>query len=108
MPFLEQTADQITENALSQAATPKDAAIITTLSLSTAAAATHTLTLLSPAITSKSILQVEVGNGSNTAGTPAIASVTPADNGSAAIIIQNIHSANAFNGTLKVGVIVFN
>jgi hypothetical protein len=112
MPLLQQTPDQITENASNAASSPKDAAIVTTISLTTAAGSTHTLTFSSPAINANSIVTPEVGNGTNSAGTPAIASVTPSGAsqgvGSVAIVIQNIHASNAFNGTLKVAIVVFN
>lgn len=76
--------------------------IITTESLTTAAGATFTETLTNGSIAVGDLVQVTVGNGSNTGGTPALTTVTPAA-GSVVIIVQNIHASAAFNGTLKIG-----
>jgi hypothetical protein len=84
-----------------------DAALITTASLTTAAGVTASFTLSSPSIVAGSLVMASVGNGSNSAGTPNLASVT-VTNGQAVVVIQNIHASAAFNGTLQLSVLVFN
>jgi len=101
------TAQQVTASAAGAASVQTDAAIVTTAALTTAAGATYTLTLASPAITPNSLVMASVGNGTNTAGTPNLASVT-AGTASVVIVVQNIHSANSFNGTIELNVIIFN
>lgn len=76
--------------------------MITTEALTTAAGATYTMTLTNSYISASSIVLVTVGKGTDTAGMPTVAFVTPAA-GSAVIILQNIHAANALNGTIKIG-----
>lgn len=75
---------------------------ITTESLSTAAGATYTLTLTNSLIAAADVVLANVGHGSDTTGTPAVTSVTPAA-GNVVIVIQNIHATAAFNGTLQIG-----
>ena len=75
--------------------------VVTTESLSTAAGATYTLTLTDSKISATSVLMASVGLGTSTAGTPVVAGVVPGA-GSATIVVQNIHAANAFNGTLVI------
>lgn len=92
-----------TATAVSGAATSNAyAGKVTTESLTTAAGATYTLTLTNNFIAVADVVLVNVGRGSDTTGTPVVASVTPAA-GSVVIIIQNIHATAAFNGTLQVG-----
>jgi len=74
---------------------------ITTEALSTAAGATYTLTITNTDIEASDIVFASIANGTGTAGTPAITRVTAAAN-SLVIIVQNIHSANAFNGTMVI------
>lgn len=78
---------------------------ITTAALTTAAAATHVLTLANSKIAAADQVYVSVGKGTATAGTLTVADVLPAA-GSVAITIQNIHSANAVNGTLVISFMV--
>lgn len=80
---------------------------ITTEALTTAAGAVYTETLTDSSITAASQVYVSVGNGTNSAGTPALATVTPAA-GSVVIKIQNIHASAALNGTLAVSFLVVN
>lgn len=75
--------------------------VITTESLTTAAAAVYTLTLTNAAIAAADIVHVTVGNGTNTTVGPSLAGVTPAA-GSVVIVIRNTHAASALNGTLRV------
>tara|TARA_R110000868_G_scaffold114344_5_gene306468 strand:+ start:7023 stop:7379 length:357 start_codon:yes stop_codon:yes gene_type:complete len=86
-------AGAVTENSL--------AGQITTEALTTAAAGEYTLTITNSLITANSVVIASVGQGTSTAGTPGIGGVTPAA-GSLVITVTNLHSANAFNGTLKI------
>jgi hypothetical protein len=78
---------------------------ITTGALTTAAAATHVLTLTNSAIEAGDTVLVTVGKGTATTGTPTVADVTPGA-GSVVITIQNIHASVAVNGTLVIGFLV--
>lgn len=80
--------------------------VVTSESVSTAASGTYTLTLTNTTIAATDIVLATVGNGTNTTGTPSIASVTPAA-GSVVIVISNDSGAAAFNGTLKISFVVF-
>lgn len=76
--------------------------VVTSESLTTAQNAIYALTLTNNQIKATDIVLVSVGNGTNSAGTPMLGTVTAAD-GSVVINIINKHaSAVAFNGTLKV------
>lgn len=75
--------------------------VITSEALTTAAAAVYTLTLTNSKIAATDIVQVTVGNGTNTQGIPVLSSVVPAAD-SVVIRIANLHSAQALNGTPKV------
>lgn len=103
MPFTQVEAQLFgTATAASGAATLNAySGKITTESLSTAAGATYTLTLTDNGIAAEDGLLVTVGNGTNSAGTPAVANAT-AKAGSATIVVQNIHASSALNGTLVV------
>lgn len=81
--------------------------VITTESLSTAAGATYTMTLTNSLIKATSIVNVSVGKGSATTGSPVVTWVTPAA-GSCVIIIQNVHASAALNGTVMICYNVFN
>lgn len=74
---------------------------ITTESLTTAAAATYTLTITAAGVTADSLVFASVAQGTSTTGVPTIARVQPAAN-SIVIVVQNIASAAAFNGTLVI------
>lgn len=75
--------------------------VVTTESLTTAAGAVYTLTLTNTCIAAKDIVLVSVGNGTNSAGSPALTTVTTAA-GSVVIKVQNIHASAALNGTLTI------
>jgi hypothetical protein len=91
-----------TATATAGAATlAKTSGVITTEALTTAAGATYTLTLTNSKIAAADQVYVSVANGTNTAGMPVVCTVTPAAN-SVVIVLQNIHSADALNGTLKI------
>lgn len=74
---------------------------VTTESLTTAAGAEYTLTITNSLATANSVVIASVGNGTSSAGTPGIGGVS-ASAGSIVITVTNLHSANAFNGTLKI------
>jgi hypothetical protein len=101
------TMQNLTATAASNAATLNSSSggIITTESLTTAAGATYTLTLTNDAIAAGDMVFASVQDGTSNAGTPAITTVAPAA-GSVVIIVQNIHSSNAVNGTLKISFFV--
>lgn len=77
---------------------------ITTESLTTAAAAVYTLTITNSQVNAASQVFASVDAGSST-GTPVIASITPSA-GSLVIKVQNIHSATAFNNSIKISVLI--
>lgn len=82
---------------------------ITTEALTTAAGATYTLTLTNTTwFQADSVVLPTVGNGTNTAGTPVVASVTPKSDGTCVIIVQNIHASAALNGTLIISILHLN
>lgn len=80
---------------------------VTSESLTTAAGATYVLTLNNNYVTSTSKVYASVSNGTNTGGLPMIATVAKGSNVTT-ITVKNVHSADAFNGTIKIDFIVFN
>ena len=92
-----------TATAVAGAATlNKNSGVVTTEALTTAAGAAYTLTLTDSSIAATDTVFASVAMGSATAGSPAIASVTPAA-GSVVIVVRNTTGAAALNGTLNVG-----
>lgn len=79
------------------------AGVITTESLTTAAAAVYTFTLTNSFIAAGDIVLAMVSTTGT--GTPVVAEITPAA-GSAVIVIQNIHASAALNAVLKIGFVV--
>lgn len=95
-----------TAAATSGAATlNKDAGVITTEALTTAAGASYTLTLTDSSIAAADQVFASVSYGSATAGQPVVTRVKPAA-GSVVIVIQNIHASAALDGTLKIAFFV--
>lgn len=95
-----------TATAVSNAATlNKMAGKITTEALTTAAAATYTLTLTNNEIAAADQVYVSVAYGTATAGAPVVQLVTPAA-GSVVIILKNVHASSALDGTLKISFLV--
>ncbi len=91
-----------TATATSGAATCNGmAGIVTTETITTAAASTYSLTVTNNQVTVGDVVQASVCNDTNTQGTPTVATVTEAA-GAFTAVVQNIHSATAFSGTLKV------
>jgi exosome complex RNA-binding protein Csl4 len=100
--------DSGTATATSGAATlNKQAGVITSESLTTAAAAAYTLTITNSLVAAGSIVLASVQSGTNTQGVLSIDSVTP-DDGSVVIVVRNRHASQALNGTIKVSFVVIN
>ncbi len=100
--------DGSTANAVAGAATlSKQAGIITSEALTTAAAATYALTLTNSLVAATSIVLVEVQFGTSTTGDPVVGRVTPGA-GSVVVNIVNRHASVAFNGTIKISFFVLN
>lgn len=83
----------------------KDAGVVTSEALTTAAGATYTLTLTNSSIAAADQVFASVQYGSATAGMPCITRVTPGS-GSVVIIVQNIHASAALDGTIKIAFMV--
>lgn len=79
----------------------KMSGVITSESLSTAAGSTYTLTLTNSDIAATDMVFASVAMGTSTTGMPAITTVKPGA-GSVVIVVQNIASAAALNGTIKI------
>ena len=95
-----------TAAATSGAATlNKMSGVITTEALTTAAGATYTLTLTNSDIAATDLVFASIGNGTNTAGAPALTLITPGA-GSVVIKVQNVHASAALNGTLLASFMV--
>lgn len=99
--------DDGTATASAGAATlNKMAGVITSESLTTAAAAEYTLTLTNSEVAAADIVMASVAYGTSTTGTPVITRVTPAA-GSVVIVVKNDHATAPLNGTIKIAFIVF-
>jgi hypothetical protein len=83
------------------------AGIVTTESLTTAAAANYTLTLTNNKVTSAAHVLVVVTNGTNTTVGATLWTVTPGS-GSVVIVVKNEHASVALNGTLKIWYQIYN
>lgn len=83
----------------------KNAGVVTSEALTTAAGADYVLTLANSDIAAGDQVHASVGNGTNTAGTPNLASITVSA-GQAVITVQNIHASAALNGTLTISFLV--
>jgi hypothetical protein len=79
----------------------KNAGVITSEALTTAAGAAYTLTLTNTTIAAADQVMASLQNGSNTQGIPIIERVTPGA-GSVVIVVRNLHASEALNGTLKI------
>jgi len=84
----------------------KNAGVVTSEALVTAAGATYTLTIANSAVTAADQVMASVAYGTSTTGSPAIMRVTPAA-GSLVIVVQNIHASAALNGTIKIAFVSF-
>ena len=96
-----------TGTASSAAVTINDlAGLITTEDLTTAQNALATVTVTNSKVAVGDLVFVTVANGTNTQGTPVLTKVTPGP-GSFVLLVANLHAtAEAFNGTLKIGFFV--
>lgn len=94
--------DYGTASATAGAATlHREAGVITSEALTTAAAADYTLTLTNNKVKASSVVVASVQNGTNTTEYPLLHRVTPAA-GSVVILVKNMHASSALNGTLKI------
>lgn len=76
--------------------------VITTESLTTTQSSDYTLTITNNKVAATDIVQVTIGGGTNSAGSPVLRTVTVTDS-TIVVVVRNMHtSAVAFNGTLKV------
>lgn len=101
------TRDNGTATAVAGAATlSKNAGIITTESVVTAAGAIYTLTLTNTLIKSTDLVMASVQYGTNSQGDPDVLTIAPAT-GSVVIKVKNTHATLAFNGTLKITYVVY-
>ena len=73
--------------------------VITSESVTTAAAATYTLTLTNSKIAATDIALVTLANGTNSAGAPVITTATVTDS-TLTVVVKNVHASAALNGTL--------
>ena len=97
-----------TVTAASNAATlNKGTGVITSESLTTAAASTYTCTLTNAKIKATSAVFVSVGLGSSTTGTPALLDMTWAA-GSLVVVVKNIHASASLNGTILIAYQILN
>lgn len=95
-----------TASATAGAATlNKDAGVITSEALTTAAGAQYTLTLTDSSIAAGDQVMASVQYGSSTTGTPAVMTVTPGA-GQVVIVIQNLHATAVLNGTIRISFMV--
>lgn len=79
---------------------------LTTASLTTAAGATHVITVTNTAVKAADLAFASVKYGGASAGSPVVTSVAPGA-GTLVITIQNVHASSAVNGTLIVDYAVF-
>lgn len=85
----------------------KQAGIVTSEALTTAAAGTWSLVLTNTLITASSNILAQATLGTATTGTPLVTKITPGA-GSATIVVTNIAAAAALNGTILVNFTLVN
>ena len=96
-----------TATASAGAATLNDlAGLVTTEALTTAQNAIYTLTLTNSKVAAGDLVFVTVADGTNTQGTPMLGEVTPGASSVTIKVINKHASAEALNGTLKIGFFV--
>lgn len=98
-------SDNITANA--------SAVVITTYSLTTLAESVYTLTVTNNLVTTTSMIFASVFNGGTSSNTGGIPAVVQTQGVSGAAVIKVLNSSNtsggsAFNGTLKISMLVVN
>lgn len=74
--------------------------VITTDAITTAAAATHVMTVTDSTVTATSIIHASVSQNGST-GLPVITSIEPGS-GSFIVRVTNLHASAAFNAALKI------
>lgn len=101
--FAELEGDVNTASATAGAATLNaGSGVVTSESITTAAAATYSLTVTNNMVAAADIVLASVFNGSNTTGAPVVSTVTPAA-GTFTAVVRNNHATDAFGGTIKIG-----
>jgi len=97
----------VTATAASAAVTCNAAiGLITTESLTTAAAAEYVLTLTNNRLKVGSMVYATVGNGTSTQGTVVCSGGVSKTAGTVTIKVSNTHASEALNGTLLIGFFV--
>lgn len=79
----------------------KSAGTVTSDALTTAAGANYTLTITNSFVAAGDQAFASVANGTNSAGLPVVATVTPGA-GTLTVVVRNAHASAALNGTLLV------
>lgn len=82
------------------------AGLVTSESLSTAAAGLYTLTITDTAVAATDLCLANAAYGTSTTGVPDVARVQPGA-GSLVVVIQNIAASAALNGTIVIGFVCF-
>lgn len=96
-----------TATASAGAATVNDyMGLVTTEALTTAQAAIYTLTLTNHKVAAGDLVFAVVFDGTNTQGTPVLGQVKPGASSVTIKVINQHASAQALNGTLKIGFLV--
>lgn len=80
---------------------------VTSENLSTAAGGTYTLTLTNSLVTPESLVFANAYLGTSTQGTPQVVGANPGS-GQVVVSVKNIHATQAFNGNIKIDVLVVN
>jgi hypothetical protein len=99
--------DRASATAVSGAATLNNVSgHVTSEALTTAAGADYTLTLTNSLVTTDSVVEAQVRDGSNTTVGLDVNEVTPAA-GSVVIKVKNGHASSALNGTIIIDFVVW-
>lgn len=85
----------------------KNAGVITSEALTTAAGATYVLDITNSTAAVADQVMASVQFGTSTTGTPAVTTVSTASAGHIIVTVQNIHASAALNGTIKVSFVVY-
>jgi hypothetical protein len=109
MPLLSRDTANVQGAAGKASIGNQDGGLVTTEALNTAAGATASYVVASGQIDSDSVVLVTIQNGSNTQGDPSLQLVNSQSvQGQVTITIVNRHASQAFNGSLIIGLIIFN
>jgi hypothetical protein len=84
----------------------KNAGVITSEALTTAAGATYVLDITNSTAAVADQVMASVQFGTSTTGTPAVTTVSTATAGHIIVTVQNIHASAALNGTIKISFVV--